>query len=164
MGAPVVLAGREPLSKGLVEGGLLEEEVLGLTQLRGGVGEAAHGVDQVDGVQGGAAVIALVAPGLAVAATRALAFDVAVGQEAAGLGVVELEHRAFVDVTLFEQAQEHFVHGLLVVFGAGGRVEVEADAELAPGFEELGLEALDNRLRRGALLLGADGYGRAVLV
>ena len=51
-----------------------------------------------------------------------------------------------------------------VVLGAGGREEVEADAEALPGLEELGVELGGDLARRAALLLGADGDRRAVLV
>ena len=66
------------------------------------------------------------------AAVRAGALDVAVGQEAVGLRVVELLGGPRVDVAVGMQRPEHLLRDLAVVVGLGGGEEVERDAELAP--------------------------------
>jgi hypothetical protein len=62
---------------------LAEEEVLGLPHLEvGAARERGARLEEVGGVQHPGAVLALVAAGALVAAVRARAHDVAVGQEA----------------------------------------------------------------------------------
>ena len=79
-----LLAGVEPVAERLGEGRQVEEEVLGLDELRRLAVDPATRVDQVDRVELVAAVVALVAAGAVVAADRAGALDVAVGQGAPG--------------------------------------------------------------------------------
>jgi hypothetical protein len=73
-----------------LELGQIEEVVGRRPRLRGRAREFGTGVDEVGGVEGAAAVVALVAAGVLEAAVGAGAFDVAVGQEAFGHRV---EHR-----------------------------------------------------------------------
>ena len=73
----------QPGAERLGERRQVEEEVLGLDELRRLAVDPAARVDQVDGVELVAAVVALVAAGAVVAADRAGALDVAVGQGAA---------------------------------------------------------------------------------
>ena len=74
----------EPLAQRVGERRQVEQEVLGLDELRCLAVDPAARVDQVGRVELVAAVVALVAAGLAVAADRAGALDVAVGQGAPG--------------------------------------------------------------------------------
>ncbi|MPM73045.1 hypothetical protein SDC9_120021 [bioreactor metagenome] len=78
VGTPV-LAGVEPFLQLVGQRGQIQEEVLGLTELRSLSVDAAVRVDQVDRIELVAAVVALVAPGELELADRAGALDVAVG-------------------------------------------------------------------------------------
>ncbi len=94
MAAPALRGCVSQSSSSVLERGELEEEVLRvahpgvapLMRLRGSIRSV--------GVERAAAVVALVAARLGVAAVRAGALDVAVGQEALGLRVEELLGRA----------------------------------------------------------------------
>lgn len=138
--------------------------MLGVAGLGRGAAHAAAGIDEVLGIQGAAAVVALVAAGFLVATVGAGTLDITVGQEAAGLGVVELRGRALIDVAVLHEAQEDVVGDGGVVLRAGVGEEVERDAELAPVAEKLRVELVDDLLGRAALVVGADGDGRAVRV
>ena len=74
----------EPRAQRVGERRQVEQEVLGLDEHRCLAVDPAARVDEVGGVELVAAVVALVAAGLAVAADRAGALDVAVGQGAPG--------------------------------------------------------------------------------
>ena len=76
----------DPLLELLGERGQVEEEVLRLAELRRRAVDDRARVDQVDGIELVAAVVALVAARLREAADRARALDVAVGQRAAVVG------------------------------------------------------------------------------
>ena len=114
--------------------------MLRVAQFRLGAVELAAAVGEVDRVEDVAAVVALVAAGVGVAADGAGALDVAVEQEALLDCAVGQLHARLVDVALFEQASEDVLDHADVVLGAGGRVEVAADAEALPGVEELCVE------------------------
>src|SRR3972149_6207461 len=98
------------------------------------------------------------------AAGGAGALDVAVREEAVVLRAVGEGHRSRVDVVALQQAEEDVLGGAGVVLRAGGGEQIEGDAEALPGIEELGVEAAGEAVRRQPFGLGADGYGRAVLV
>src|SRR5205807_4071777 len=85
VGSPVLAAG-DPVPELLREGRQLEEELLGLSKDRNLAVDPRARLDQVDRVELVPAVVALVAAGLRVAADRAGALDVAVGEGPAGRG------------------------------------------------------------------------------
>ncbi len=161
MGAPA-LAGVEPGGERFGEVGVAEVEVFGLAELGGGTAEFGAGGDEFGGVEGGAAVFALVASGFGVVAVRAGAADVAVGQEALRGGVVVLLGGAFVDVAGGELTGEHVLGDRCVVGCAGGGVEVEGDGQGAPLVAELGVVAVDDCLGGGLFGVGSDGDWGAV--
>ena len=134
----------------------------GLAQLGRGAADPAARVDEVDGVERPAAVLALVAAGPWVAAVRAGALDVAVGQEPLRLRVVHLLAGLDVDVAALAQPGEDVLGHPAVVVGHRRGEQVERDAELVPLAEELGVEALDDLDRLDALLVGPHRDGRAV--
>ena len=101
---PPPLATVQPGTQRFGEVGKAEIEVLGLAHLRCAAGDLGSGINKFLGVQRAPAVLALVAPGLRVVAVGAGALDVAVGQEATGLGVVVLVAGSTVDVAVLQQA------------------------------------------------------------
>ena len=152
------------LQQALLEGRQVEEQVLGLADDRRRPAQLAARVDQLDRVERPAAVVALVATSAGVAAVRAGALDVAVGQEARVDLAVELLLRLRVDVAVGVQRPEDVLRDGEVVLGVGVGEEVERDAEVAPGFEEADVVALEVLARRQPLLLGANRDRRAVRV
>ena len=138
--------------------------MLGALDLRGRPAHPTPQVQQVCRIQGLAAVVALVAPGPGTPAMRAGPFDIAVGQVAAAALAVRQHHVALVDVVHGKQLQEDVLDDLAMVVGARGSEQVEGDAHPVPGLQEQGLEPVHHHLRRDAFLLGAEGYGRPVLV
>ncbi len=138
--------------------------MLGLLQHGGVAAECRLGVDEVGGVQGGAAHLALVTVGVLVLAVRARAGDVTVGEELLGLLIVVL-HRGLLDelalvVQLLEVGGGRFV--MRGVRGSG--VDVEGDAEVLERLLDDVMVAVHDVLRGHALLAGLDGDGHAVLV
>jgi len=89
-----------------------------------------HGVDQVGRVELVAAVVALVAARVRVAADRAGALDVAVGQRAAGGRGDRAERDLREDVPVLEQGQEHLLDDRVVVAGRGPGEQVIGHAEV----------------------------------
>ena len=152
----------QPFAQELLEVAQLEEEVLGLAQLRRGAGQHRSRFLQVRGRVGGAAVLAVVAVLVGRAAARAGALDVAVGQEHALGRVVELLHRAPGDVAGGVQAAvDRLGHGPVAV-RMGRAVVVEGDPEVGEVALVRGLDAGDEVFRRGACLLGGEHDRRAV--
>ena len=99
-----------------------------------------------------------------VAAVGARAVDVAVGQEPLGLGIVRLAHRLAVEVSVLAEGQEHVVGDGGMVVRSRGREQIEADAEVAPVAEELGVVAVDDLLRGHTLFVRPDRDRGAVHV
>ena len=165
IGLPVALVALEnPLAQPglvLVQG---EEPVLGLLQHGLGAAEGALGVDEVGGVEAGAAGFALVAIGVLVAAVGAGAGDVAVGQELLGLLVVVLLRHFLDELALLVEFLEVGGGGLVVLLAGGAAVDVERDAQFGEAVLDNLVVAVDDVLRRDALLAGLDGDGHAVLV
>ena len=114
----------------LVEG---EVPMLGLLHHGRIAAEGRLGVDEVRGIERGAASLTLVAVGMFVAAVRAGACDIAVGEELVGFLVVVLHGGLLNKLALFVELLE--VGGSrLVMLGAGGAaVDVERDAQLFEG-------------------------------
>ena len=162
--APVLFVVLQPFAQRLVVGAEPVEEVVRRADLRRRAVELAARVLEVDRVEDVAAVVALVAARALEAADRARALDVAVEQEALLDGAVGQVHLALVDVADLQQLEEHVLGDARVVLRAGGREEVEADAEALPALEELGVEVRRHLGRGAAFFLGADGDRRAVLV
>ena len=126
---PVCLA-VDPGFQLVAQGALAQVEVLRLAHLKiGGAGNGRAGIDQVGRVQLLGAVFALVAPRTVIAAVRAGAFDVAVGQEAV---VGDREHLLFAhlfDQPVFGQLAGEML-GQAVVALAGRAAEmIEGQAE-----------------------------------
>ncbi len=142
----------------------LQEEVFRLPHHGPGARHAAARLQQVDCVEHLPAAVALVAPRFLVAAQRARAFNVTVGQEAAGLRVEQLVLGVLVKELLLQEPQEDVLRCLVVVLGQGRCVEVEADAQPLPHLQDLRVVAFDDDARLNALLVGGDGDGRAVTV
>ncbi len=136
--------------------------MLGLPGDRGGAGEPAPRPDQLVGVEGPPAVVALVTPRRVVPAMGASPFDVTVGEEPLGLGVVELDARLRGDVAALPQRAEDVPGDLTVVLGHGGREEVERDPQTLPVAKDFGVVSVDDFPRCGALLVGFDRYRGAV--
>lgn len=140
----------------------LEEEVLGVTQHRGGPGDRRFGVLQLGRRVGGTALFAVVAVLVFRRALGAGALDETVGQEHALFRVEVLGYRTGGDVPGFTQARVDQARQLAVLF-AVGRVEVvEIHQEIGEVATVLGLDVGDQLLRGDAFLLGAQHDGRAV--
>ena len=101
--------------------------------------EPAAYVNQVYGVEGAPAVVALVAAGVLVAAVRAGALHVAVGQEALVHQAVGRDGGVFVDVALLEQLEEEVLHDAFVDGRGGVGEEVVGEAH---GVPEVDVEAV----------------------
>ena len=147
---------------------LQEEEVPALADLE--VGAAAHGragLDQVGGVEQPGAVLALVAAGGLVAAVRAGADDVAVGQEAAVVDRVDLLGHPLLDEALLLEPPGEVLGQLLVLLGGAAPevlprkpeplAEIPLDGVLAAAV----LGDVEARLERGELGRGAVLVGGA---
>ncbi|MNC24643.1 hypothetical protein D3C75_727030 [compost metagenome] len=140
----------------------LEEEVLGITQYRGGTGDRGLGVLQLGGCIGGAAFFAVVAVLVFGRALRAGALDEAVGQEHAFFRVEVLGHRTGGDVPGFTQARVDQARQLAVLFAVGGVEVVEVHQEVGEVAAVFGLDVGDQLFRGDAFLLGAQHDGRTV--
>ena len=121
-------------------------------------------VDEVDGVQLVAAVVALVAARLEIAADRALALDVAVGQGASSRGV-EGTHLLFLQqVAALVQLQEQLLRHAIVVGGGRAREDVVRHAQPHEVLDDDGVVLVDELARRDALFVRLVRDRRAVLV
>ena len=161
VGSPVGLLG-DPFQQRLLEGRKAKEEVLGLAELRGVAAEGAAGLQQVTGVEGSAAGVALVAPGPGVGAVGADALHVAVRQEARALAAVGQELVVGVNVALIQHRLEDVVGHSFVIGGVGVSEQVEGYAQLFPRLQEQGVIAVDHLGGGNSFLVGAYGDGGAV--
>ena len=165
VGLPVALVAVEnPLSEPgfvLVE---RKEPVLGVLEDGFGAAEGGLGVDEVGGVEAGAAGFALVAIGVLVAAAGAGAGDVAVGQELASLLVVVLLRHFLDEFALVVELLEVGGCGLVVEGAGGAAVDVEGDAQFGEGLLDDFVVAVDDVLRCYAFAAGLDSDGHAVFV
>ena len=124
----------------------------------------AVGVDQLVGRERRAALLALVAVCALVAAARACAHDIAVGKEGLRLLVVILHRGALDELALVVELAEKLRRRLVVRGRRGARIDVERDAQTAERLLDKRVVAVDDHLRRYALLTRLDGDGHAVLV
>ena len=144
--------------------GKLEVPVVGRAHLEGAFTGFAAGVDQLRGVENGAAGLALVAPGAVRSAMGARAFHVTIGQEAVAGRAVDLVDFPDVETVLFFQAAE-IGPGRFVVDGPGSLGEIVVDdAEVFEGALDDGIVLVHEFLGRYACLLGRQGDGHAVIV
>src|SRR5439155_12868742 len=111
-----------------------------------------------------AAVVALVTPGLAVAADRTGALDVAVGQRAAGARRDRSELRLLEQVALFVELQEEVLDDAVVVPGRGPGETVVREPEVLQVLDDHGVPAVGELPRRYGLAVGAIGDVRAMVV
>ena len=161
---PPALAGGQPVAERAGEGRQVEEVVLALDELRRLAVDLADRVDQVDRVELVAAVVALVAAGAVVAADRAGALDVAVGQRAAGRRADRAERRLREDVAVLQQAQEDLLADRGVVGRRRPGEEVVAQPERLQVVDDDPVVPVGDLPGRDALGVGRDGDRRAVLV
>ena len=106
-----------------------KEEMLGFAQRGRGSGHHRHGIPEVHGRIGGAAVLAGVAVLIRGATGRALAAHVAIRQEHAPLLVVGLGDDPAVDVSVLLEAPIHLPGEFQVFRGVRRLVVVDADPE-----------------------------------
>ena len=104
--------------------------------------------DQIFGFEQSTAVLALVAARPRVVAVRTLAFDVGIGQETSSDRIEEADRRVAIEQALAEQQHELVLHDRTMVVGGGGRVQVVADAQIAPVGEEFLVVALRDDVRK----------------
>ncbi len=126
---PPAVPGVQPLRQRLGECREVEEEVLGLDELRHLAVDLRPRVDQLLRVELVAAVVALVATRVGVPADRAGAFDVAVGQRPAGGRGDRPERGLTDDVAVVVQAGEQFLGRRVVVARGGPGEQVVRQAE-----------------------------------
>ena len=119
----------EPCLQGVGQRRQVEEEVLGLDELRDLAVDPRARVPQVGRVELVAAVVALVAARTRVAADGAGALDVAVGQGAPGRRADRTEGGLLDEVAVVVDAGEHLLHHCGVVARGGAGVEVVGDPE-----------------------------------
>ena len=163
MGAPVLLVLVQPFGQGGAGLAQIEEEVLGFPKLDFILAaDLAAGVDEFDGVQGTATVVALVAAGVLIAAMGAGSLDESVGQILLVDEAVGLKLLVFVDVAVIQMVEEQLLHRVPVVLGVGVGEEIEAEAQGLEGFHKAPVVAGHDLLGRDAFLLGAQHDGRAV--
>ena len=121
-------------------------------------------VDELVGRQRCAAFLALVAISALSVTARALAHNVAVGQELACNLVAELLFSLLLKLTLVVELAEE-VRCEFVVYGrCCAAIDVERDSKLLERFLNQIVIAVHHLLNGDALFLCADGYGYAVLV
>ena len=121
-------------------------------------------LDQVDGVELVPAVVALVAARALVAADRARALDVAVGERVAGRGGERAERLLLDDVALVVERAEEVARDAVVVRRRGAREEVVREPEIAEVLADELAVALGRLTRRLARGVRRDHDRRAVLV
>ena len=133
--------------------GQVEEEVLGLDELRRLAVDLAARVDQVGRVELVAAVVALVAARVGVPADRAGALDVAVGQRAAGRRADGALRRPLDHVAVAVDGREQLLDDAVVVAGRGAGEEVVGQAEVDEVLHDHGVVLVRE-------VLGADARPR----
>ena len=111
-----------------------------------------------------AALLALVAVGVGVAAVRASAHDVSVGEKLLGLGVVILLRLFLHELAVVVKLAEEVGGELVVNLRCGAAVDVERDAELLERVLDDLVVTVAYVLRRYAFLLCPDGDRHSVLI
>ena len=132
------------------ERGQVEEQVRRLAELRRRAVDDRARVDQVDGVELVAAVVALVAARLREAADRARALDVAVGQRAAGRGENAPSVVLLDEIALVVQRAEDVLRDPVVVARRRAREAVVRDPEIAQVVADERVVAVGELTRRHA--------------
>ena len=160
---PALLRG-EPRLELLGERRQVEEQVLRLAELRRRAVDDRARVDQVDGIELVAAVVALVAARLREAADRARPLDVAVGQRAARRGGERAERRLLDEVALVVERAEDVLRDPVVVPRRRPREVVVRDPEVAEVLADERVVAVGELTRRDAAPVGGHHHRRSVLV
>ena len=142
--------------------GQLEEVLFGRLQDRRRAREHGVRVDEFGRLVGGTAHFAVVAVLVLCMADRALALDVAVGQEHALGRVVEAIDRLRVDQAVVAQAAVDALRQIDVFRRIRGIPVVERDVEAVQVLGAAGRDPGHEFLRRDAFLLGGDHDRRAV--
>ncbi len=145
----------------LVEGKI---EVGGLAHHGDAAGDCRAGIDQVGGVEACAARLALVAVCTFRTAVGALAGDIAVCEELAGLLVVQLHGGLLHEFPLVVKAAEEIGGRTGMRLGAGAPVHVERYAELLERIFDYRVITVHYVLGGDTLLAGLYGDGYAMLV
>ena len=164
MRPPVLLAFRQPVGQRLLKRGQLQEVVFRAAQLRRRARRPRARLDQLHRVQLPTAGVALIAPRARVAAVRAGPLDVAIGQKAPRLGVVEQLLRRLVEMPVLQQLEKQLVRHLAVVLGHRRCERVERDAHPLPGIEDRLVKLRHHLLRAAPLLIGPHRDRRPVRV
>src|SRR5699024_458938 len=107
--------------------------VLGFAHYWHSAAQGTFRVDEVCGVEGGAAALALVAVGILVAALGAGAYNVAVGQELLRLLVVVLLRGLLYKLAIFVELFKEARSGVGMRLGRGAAVDIERDVEILEG-------------------------------
>ena len=158
------LAAAEVLPQRVGERRQVEEEVLGLDEVRRLAVDLAARVDQVGRVELVAAVVALVAARVDVAADRAGALDVAVGQGAPGGGADRALRGPLDHVAVAVDGREHLLDDAVVVAGRRPGEEVVGQAEVDEVLHDHGVVLVREVLGGHPGDVGGDQDRRAVLV
>ena len=161
---PLGLLAVQPLAEGVGQCRQVEEEVLGLDELRHLAVDPAARLDQVGRVELVAAVVALVAASVRVPADRAGALDVAVGQGATRGRADGALGRLLDHVTVAVQRPEELLGHCVVVAGRRPGEEVVGQPERVQVLDDHPVVAVGELSGRDALLLGLDQDRGAVLV
>jgi len=106
----------------------------------------------------------LVAVGVLVAAMRAGARDVAVGQKLSRLLVIVLLRRLLDELAFVVQLREERRRRLVMFFRRRARVDVKRDAQLFKRLLDDVVVSVHDVLRRASFLAGFDGDGHAVFI
>ena len=162
--APVTRLGLQPAAQHLGERGQVEEVVLGLGEDRCLAVDPGLRVDQVGWVELVAAVVALVAARAGVAADRAGALDVAVGQGAAGGRRDRAERDLGEDVAVGQQPGEDLLGDRVVVERGGPGEQVVGHAQAGQVVDDDPVVAVGQLPGGDALGVGLHLDRRAVLV
>ena len=142
----------------------VDEVVRRLAQFRLGVGEHGPRVDQLRGVVGRAALLAVVAVLVVGATARAVALQVAVGEEELAYRVVELLDVGRERVPALGEAGIDQVVVVLVLRRVRGIVVVVADVEASKVLGVLRAKALDQRFRGYPLAFRGKHRRRAMRI
>ena len=154
----------DPLDEPLAERGQIEEQVRRLAELGRRAVHDRAGIDQVDRIELVAAVVALVAARLAVAADRAGAFDVAVGERTAGRRGDRAERLLLDEEPLVVERAEHVLDDGVVVVRRRPCEAVVRHAETDVVVEDQRVVAVGELTRGHAFAVGRHHYRRPVLV
>jgi hypothetical protein len=90
-------------------------------------------VEQVIGIEGLAALVALVSPGSGKVTAGAFAFQVTIGKIAIALRAICRRHFVSKYVSLVSEGEKYFPNHFGVVRGMGGGEKIEGNAQLLPG-------------------------------